>query len=561
MMLNKIRRYLGYEHIYILVLALIFALPMIRSGWITSEGLVLVGVNSTDGLWNLSLIEELKHHFPPQHPGFALQPIRGYHFLYHLLLAVITKVTLIPVRILYFQIFPVLTAYLWGLGVYKVVYEWFKNKSAALFSVFFSFFGGSFAFVWFLFGRSVDIDNVFGMSQPFNSTMVNPAFASSVAIIIWSFYFLLKYEKTKLKRWGVLLAITSGLSVGFKAYAGMILMGAFLVVTLKELILEKDKRLLPYLLLALAISLVVFLPFNAQYGFLVWYAFWPLKRMFHGPLNFTKYDELWDQYEYYKNFYGLFKLYILGLALFIFGNLGTRVVAFVSLWKKIKSGFLSSGTVFYLAMIGVSTVIPMFFIQPIGVFNMIQMYWYFLFLMAVLAGPGVVIISQKITNKFLRWAFYIFIIMLTLPSNLVGINNYLLSSTSVISKDKMELVTYLSDYGSYDSTVMVLPSEETNTVAELDSWFWSSIGDLVIPAFGEKRLYIANEVVQFPYELKDERLDIIAQIMDLKTNSYDLLVQEQIKLIVTKDDVSWLDSWDKTELLFENSSSKVYRLI
>jgi len=550
-----------YSHIFILAMAVFFSLPMLRSGWITSEGLRLVGVNYTDGLWNLSLIEELKHHFPPQHPGFALQPIKGYHFLYHLLLAAVAKITLIPVRILYFQIFPVLTAYLWGLGVYKVVYEWFKSRFAALFSVFLSFFGGSFAFIWLLFGRSVDIDNVFGMSQPFNSTMVNPAFASSVAIVIWSFYFLLRYQKTKARKWAVLLAITAGLSVGFKAYAGMILMGAFLLTVAKELILDRDKRLLPYFLLALMISFVVFLPFNAQYGFLVWYSFWPLKRMFHGPLSFTKYDSLWDQYEYYENSYGLFKLYVLGLVLFIFGNIGTRVVALFSLWKKFKDGLLNSSTVFYIAMILVSTVIPMFFIQPIGVFNMIQMYWYFLFLMAVLAGPGVVIIANKIASRPLRFVFYTSIVVLTLPSNLVGINNYLRNSGSVIDRYELELFANLRNIGNYDSTVLVLPGEETNTVAELDSWFWSSIRDLAIPAFGEKRLYIANEVVQFSYKLKDERLSVFAQIMDLKTNSYDLLKQEQIELILTKSDVSWLSSWDKAELLFENSSGSIYKIL
>jgi len=556
-MLTKIK----YSHIFIFIMAVLFSLPMLRSGWITSEGLRLVGVNSTDGLWNLSLIEELKHHFPPQHPGFALQPIKGYHFLYHLLLAVIAKITLIPTGILYFQIFPVLTAYLWGLGVYKVVYEWFKNKSAALFSVFLSFFGSSFAFIWLLFGRAVDIDNVFGMSQSFNSTMVNPAFASSVAILIWAFYFLLKFLKTKSRRWVLLLAITAGLSVGFKAYAGMIIMGAFAVTMLKELVLDRDKRLLPYFLLALMISLVVFLPFNAQYGFLVWYSFWPLKRMFHGPLSFTKYDSLWDQYEYYESSYGLFKLYALGLVLFLFGNIGTRVVAFLSLWKKVKGGLLNSSTVFYVAMILVSTVIPMFFIQPIGVFNMIQMYWYFLFLMAVLAGPGAVIMAQKIANKSLRLAFYILIVILSLPSNLVGINNYLRDSGSVISTHELELFTNLRSIGSYDSTVLVLPGEEVNTTQELDGWFWSSIGDLAIPAFGEKRLYIANEVVQFPYKFKDERLAVIAQIKDLKTDSYDIIKEEKIELIVTKNNVDWLDSWENVELLFENSSGRIYKIL
>lgn len=547
-------------YLLILILSFFFSLPMLRSGWISSEGMRLIGVNNSDGLWNLSLIEELKHHFPPEHPGFAGQKLEGYHFLYHFLLAIVAKVTSIPNRILYFQIFPILTAYLWGLGVYKVVLEWFKNRSAALWSVLFSFFGGSFAFIWLLFGQNVDLDNVFGISQPFGSTMVNPAFASSVVLVIWSFYFMLRYQKTKAGKWGVFFSITSGLSIGFKAYAGMILMGTLLVTMLKEVIIDKKTRLAPYFLLALGISLAVFLPFNAKYGFLVLYPFWPLKRMFHGPLNFTKYDELWDQYHYYSNYYGMFKIYLLGFFLFVIGNLGTRVAAVFAAWKIARRNLLNSNVVFYFSMLLISTLIPMFFIQPIGVFNMIQLYWYFLFLASLLTGPGLVFIAQKIDRSALRTGFYLLVIILTLPSNVIAANNYLRSPGSFVDRANLELLSYLREYGNYDSTVLFLPDLNTYDLEALERWFGGG-SNLLIPAFGEKRLFVSDEVVQFPYELKDERLGEIEKIMRLRVNSYDLLKEVQTQLIVSETNIEWLDSWDKVELLFKNSAGKIYKVL
>ena len=159
------------RHIFvILLLSIIFSLEMLSSGWITQEGLILRGVNRTDGIWNIGLIQELKYHFPPEHPGFAGLQLKGYHFLFHILVAVVSIATFIPVMFLYFQVFPLIISFLWGFGVFKTVVFLTKNTRAAYISTIMSFFGGSLAFILHFIGLANNASSrtLIKKSQPDN---------------------------------------------------------------------------------------------------------------------------------------------------------------------------------------------------------------------------------------------------------------------------------------------------------------------------------------------------------------------------------------------------------
>lgn len=553
---------------------------MLRSGWIGEGGLKLVGVNASDGIWNLALIEELKHHFPPDHPGFAGQPLKAYHFLYHLLLANISKITFIPVINLYFHIFPLIISFLWGYGVYLVVYEWFKSKQAAVWSVFFSFFGGSFAVLLPLIGQGkLSMDSGFGIAQPFSSSLVNPAFASSVILVIWAFYALLRYLKTQEKRWAFLLILTSGLAVGFKAYAGMILLGTLGVVGVWRIIFERKVDLLLYCFIAILLALLVFLPFNANYGFLVWAPFWPLHRVMQGPLNFTNWDELWLQYSQYMDYFGILKLEFWAFILFFFGNLGTRIIAFPAFRKFYISDehVHPLYVIYYLTTLAISFFIPMFFLQPTGGgFNIIQMYWYFLFLVSLLVGPGIMIFSKRIKSSALKYTFYFLVLVLTIPTSASVLKEAVYSQGSSIDSQTLELLNFLKDYKDYNATVLEIPNLESYDYKNLESWFWRS--GVLIPALGGHRVYVADEVVSFAYEDKERRLEVLEQFMRPQTicnqkdqnkevcqkallNSFNLLKREKITLIYSPGEIFWLDKWKKLRLLFSNSMGKIYEVL
>src|SRR3989344_8155798 len=165
--------------IIVVVLSIIFSLSMLTTG-VYGDSILY----RRDDLWHLALINELKNNFPPDHPGFAGIVLKGYHFFYNFLLAKISNIFSISSLSLYFHHFPILIAFLWGVGVYSLMYKWSKKISVGLWAVFLSMFGGSFAFILRLRGHEgLSLDSAFGIQQSATS-LINPPFALSIVIII-----------------------------------------------------------------------------------------------------------------------------------------------------------------------------------------------------------------------------------------------------------------------------------------------------------------------------------------------------------------------------------------
>ena len=561
----------------ILLLSIIFSLGMLTSGWTSSEGLMLRGVNATDGIWNLGLIQELKYHFPPDHPGFAGIPLKGYHFLFHLLVAIVSIVTFIPAVFLYFQVFPLLISFFWGLGVFKTVVLLTKNETAAYISTFVSFFGGSLAFIYHFIGQSqLSSDSGLGIAQPYGSSLQNPAYASSVVLVVWSLYGIIQYVEKKKIRWLVVAVLFSGVSIGFKAYAGMILMGGLLIAAIIRLLFEKKIDLFIAFFIALTISFGVFYPFNADYGFLVYAPFLHIIRMIEGPLKFTSWDELFHIQSDIGNYLGMTKLFSLVFIIFTLGNLGTRIFGVIGFFSTVKSLLVS--TKFYiLASIGTSFIIPFFFIQPAGgAFNITQMHWYFLFFAAIFTGPGLVVILKRIKNRVVKYTVMLIFMIGTFISSYPIFFSYIDSPQISISSEKLEIASALADYGSYDDTVVQIPSVYSFEKKDIESWFWNE-SSVIMAALGRKRSYITNEVVPYPYEERHDRykvfwlFDEAMQACDDIEYSRDsceiifdkfvnYLQTEQIALLYVPRQFT-MPEHSKLNLLIQNNTATVYEVL
>jgi len=555
-----------------LIISLIFSLSMIRSGWVTTEGLKLVSVNRQDGVWNLALIEELRHQFPPQHPSFAGVPLRGYHILYNLSLAGLANIFKISTINLFFHFFPVMIGFFWSGGIYLLIREITHSKLAAYFSVFFTMFGGSFVFLFpSVWHRGISLDDGFGIQQPFLA-MQNPSYSSSVVVIIFAIYFFYLYFRSKQKSWLVFVSLFIGVSIGFKTYAGMTLLGSFLVTSLIEILCKKKTGLLFSFIGSLIIALLIFLPLNANYGFLIYYPLWPLGRIMMGNLSFTNWDLKRMYYEEIHNRLGLFKLWSEAFVIFFFGNLGTRILALPIIISWIKK--YNTFCYFFLGCLAITTFIPLFFVQPAGgVFNMIQMYWYFLFFMAILAAISLAELIKKIPVK-LRYGVIFLVLVLTLPSAAEKLIGSITVKGGVISTDQFESFLFLKNYQSYDSLTLEIPKLANYDLISLNSWFEPSTP--VIAAFGSKRTYVGREVVEFPYKEKDDRLNILSEFMKPQTdcniemvsemcrrifkNSRAILDQQNIAIIYAPTSSKWLTYLDNVQQVFSNKEISIYKV-
>jgi hypothetical protein len=63
----------------ILIGTFIWSLTMIRSGINYNFGVGFWGPNGHDGIWHLSLINQLQHSIPPQNPVFSGTILTNYH--------------------------------------------------------------------------------------------------------------------------------------------------------------------------------------------------------------------------------------------------------------------------------------------------------------------------------------------------------------------------------------------------------------------------------------------------------------------------------------------------
>ena len=134
----------------ILVGTITWSLTMIKSGLVYSYGMGFWGPNGHDGVWHIAMARGLAKG-SWQMPIFVGETIKNYHIGFDLILAILHKITFIPIHTLYFQILPPIFALSIGLSVYWFILTWKKSKLSAFWATFFVYFGGSFGWVVTLF--------------------------------------------------------------------------------------------------------------------------------------------------------------------------------------------------------------------------------------------------------------------------------------------------------------------------------------------------------------------------------------------------------------------------
>lgn len=501
--------------IIIFILAILFSYPMFFSGYYPN-GVHLISSNYFDATLHLSLINELQVHFLPHNPGFAGTQFQDYHFFSDYLLSKMIQIFHIEKVIAYFQLFPFFIALLWGTGVYMLINRWMGNKIAALCSVFLTQFGGSFVFLVYVFGYSgPDLNSGFGMLQP-SASLVNPPYATSTILIIFGLISLLSYLQTKKNTWIFPIILFFGLAAEFKVYAGIILFSGFLFL-LGIKILKKQFH---FILIFCGICLVfamTYLRVIGKGGFLIFFPYWAPITVARDNLKFMNYDNQMMTYAGFHMWHRIVLLQIKIFIMFLFGNIGSRIFGLLSLYfyPNKKKFFLSEFTLTVLSMLAVSFFIPLFFIQSIKVFEITQMFNYFLFFVALFSGIGFGAFLKSRVPLIIKIAACIIILLLTIPSDYEVFYNYLPTVTPSISQQSLEAMRYLEKQGNYESTVLVLPDMQTKG---LDSLQWIYATNLFVPAFSNKQGYINNQTLMLPDDI-EERNKFVRTILSFEKKS------------------------------------------
>lgn len=452
-----------------------------------------------DDIWHLTLIQEIQSNFPPDIPTYAGLHLTGYHFFSDFFLANVSKLFFITPLSLHFHLFPVLLSILWALGVFVFVSAWTKKTITALWAVFLTMFGGNFAYIFHWQGHpTVSLINGLGILQPANA-VYNPPFTFSIVVLLLGLFLLYRYWQMKEKRYLVPFIFLLGLLPMIKVYAGMLLYGGFGILVLATL-RKRQFYLLGIFALAGCISLVTYGVFVGKSGGLIWFPLWAPHDVLH-TFSWYGYDEKIYTFTKEHVMKSLVEIETYGLILYIFGNLGTRLIGLVLLLLFLKKKHMPSAyTIMLCAMLFVALGLPIFFIQTGKVFEIKQMGMYYLFFCALFAAIG---FSQFFSLQFrfqriIKAFFFIIIILLTLPSSILAYTQiWSVTQQSVsLSNPYYRAMSFLKTQGNHNDTVLVIPSNVRAREQDISEWYKHSIPE--VGAFSNKRLYLSFGVMEYP---------------------------------------------------------------
>jgi len=387
--------------ILLIAAGVIFQIPvMVKSGSLYDFGIGYWGPLARDGVWHEALVNQVLRNFPPDNPGFAGFRLTNYHYFYDLVVAGASAVTGVSPSFFIYKFFPIVFSLLLGVFTCLLASRLFKNKFISLLAVFFVYFGSSFGWIveYIKRGSIWGGESAFWANQPVSMNL-NPPFAISLIILIALIFLVDSYLTKSNKLKAAAIIILSGTLIGFKVYAGVIVLAGLSFLSLKERKLFLIS--IPSLLLS---ALIYFSQSMGSEKLLEFNPFWLVNTMIDagdrvGIPNFTV-----RRFAYLGGgkWLHFFVLEALSFLIFFVGNLGTRIVALFGINKKI---FNENIHFFILSMSAVSLVLPLIFTQKGNAWNIVQFFYYFLFFSSLYAAYTL----GKIYEKLPKFASFIII--------------------------------------------------------------------------------------------------------------------------------------------------------
>lgn len=528
-----------------------------KNGLLFNYGFGFWGPNGHDAIWHLSLISQLQKNVPPENPIFAGTSLANYHYFFDLLVAKSANVLGIdPVELL-FRLFPVLISILAGLLIFKVTKKIFNSFSASVFSVFFLYFGGSFGWVLtYLRDKSFGGETMFWAQQSI-STLLNPPFAISLVIFLaglWLFYDLMQKQND---RWSSLIAliILWGTLIEFKAYAGILVLGAYGLFTLQRIIFKRDFSVLLGFIPVLGLSLLVFLPNNLGSSSLIEFKpFWLIESMVNAidRLNWQRLTLTLQSDVWYKLVYG----YGLGILIFLVGNFGTRIISIAAIKQIFKQSFL-----FYFLLL--SIILPLLFVQKGTAWNIVQFLYYGLLVLNIFAGIGLYNLIKRLP-KVVGVSVVALVVLLTIPTTLGTFQHYLPERPPAkLSLKELEALTFLKTQP--DGVILILPYDEKfrsrfsapNPLAIYTSTAYVS-------AFSGKPVFLEDtvnlDILGLDYKGK---LNILRDFMRIRGQSKQILRENHISYVYVPKLFNFQvdEGLMGIKTVFENEEVKVYQVL
>lgn len=492
--------------------SLSWSLTMVKSGLIYPFGMGFWGPNGHDGIWHIALINHLSRG-SFEMPIFAGDQIKNYHIGFDLILAGIHKLTYIPAHTIYFQIIPPILSVLIGFLTYKLVILWKNSKIQALWATFFVYFAGDFGWLLTLLrGDGLGGESLFWAQQAV-STLINPPFAISLALILGGIICLLKLIQKFSIQYLIFSILLFGLLAGIKVYASVLVLGALGAVFLFHLTKHpmitplRNSVTLRYGLLILGVtflSVIFFLPLNSgSQKLVVFQPFWFLETMMaiSDRVGWQRFYEAMMNYKTGNIWVKLIPAYIVAFAIFFVGNMGTRLIGLWGMWKSKLWKEISEVDVFLLTIAGLGTILPMLILQAGTPWNTIQFFYYTLFVFAIYTGIWVgqliEVWNRHVYSILVYYTRVVLIVVLTIPTTLSTLSLHYLPGRppAKISNEELEALRFLEKQPN--GVVLTYPFDRYKADQAINNpprplYLYESTA--YVAAFSEKVVFLEDEV-------------------------------------------------------------------
>jgi hypothetical protein len=301
-----------------------------------------------------------------------------------------------------------------------------KARLSAYLAVFFTFFGGSFAYMipYFLPGNTWQ-ESSFWVSQTF-AVLVNPQLIFSFSILMAIIWYVWNRKSIQPKQQNItfiLVTILTASMVGFKSYGWLLALLLIGLDFIEELFAER--RFINFLKKSFVFFLINFALMYAlvglQTGSFKYLPLWYLNSMIESPDRVN--NPLWKFLEihYIANdkLLRLIELKTKEFLIFFSGNLGTRVffVLYPVMWFFSKKRSLNYFWIKITIAFIVAAALPLLVVQSNGpIWNSIQFWYYALIFANLLVVTVIAQMLDKIRIMPLKVVIMLFIIVLTVPT-------------------------------------------------------------------------------------------------------------------------------------------------
>lgn len=507
-----------------------------RSGVESNGQMLFYGVNSTDAVFHISLINNLVTYFPPTHAGMAGIALHGYNFLYDLLVASFAKYFYLQPLDLFFRYFSLFTSLFYGVSCLALArFLKMKTVTTNLF-LFLAYFAQGTIFVFTYFHIVYDP----GIVQPLGN-IVDPSVLFSVSLFFLGFITIFSISKKVQIIPAVLLISVLPM---IKIYTAFLFFAALGFVCLTAFVTKKKERwLLSTIFIGAGIvGGLVYAPINLGVGKLIFTPFLLYTHFLesYAPLNHSDWWMKMLVYFEHKNYLRIIQNYLIVLALFFIPSLSLRLFGVSSIKQLMKRSFYTLPNIFLLSAGIVEILLPSFFIQNIAVFVIIQFLWITYFLLLIPAAYGLSSV-YTVLPKWAKVVFIICVVLISIPDTRTLLQQYSKNPT-IISSSTVSIAKDVRTMIPQKSGVIVLNTELTG----------QRVGSMysvpIFSALSGHSVYYEPEVLEFSgleSEVK-KRTELIAALQTAITQCSDT---ERITALMKEAKSSYLVALKKNDCL------------